>query len=676
MEVKMNCGKMIVMLTVLSLGAVIGYGDVLYKEITVVSPDSAAQGVTDFEVTFTLETAVPPPPPAGVPAESVTIGGISATSFDHPSQYTVTAVFDIPDSEPTGVKDVSVVFETPMDTLAYSMSGGFTVTEGVDAAPSITDQPESQLVLPGSLVTFTVAASGTGPLSYQWQKDGGDISGEIESSFMIGSTVESDAGGYLCVVSNAFGSVTSDTATLVVDENAYCDTYAIVDTGQVACYDDSDEITPPSEGQAFYGQDGQILGNQLSYTLSADTLTVYDNVTGLTWTQSPDIDDDGDIDVNDKLTMTEAMVYPDTLNAQNFGGYNDWRLPSIKELYSLMNFTGEDPSSYTGSDTSGLVPFIDTDYFGFGYGDTSADERIIDAQWASSTLYVSTTMGGNATMFGLNLADGRIKGYPVTGKVYYVYFVRGNTEYGVNHFVDNSDGTVSDRATGLMWGQNDSGVGLNWQESLAWVETLNNTNHFGYDDWRMPNVKELQSILDYTRSPDTTGSAAIDSVFNVTGITNEAGQADYPCFWSGTTHANGGDEPGGSGAYVAFGRAMGYWDDNWQDVHGAGAQRSDPKSGDPANWPTGHGPQGDAIRIYNYVRCVRDIHCGEGGYVSDLDGDFNADCYVNLLDVAKLGPEWLSTYEMSDLTLIAQNWLDCIDPDGPCIPLRVVNVRE
>jgi len=49
------------------------------------------------------------------------------------------------------------------------------------------------------------------------------------------------------------------------------------------------------------------------------------------------------------------------------------------------------------------------------------------------------------------------------------------------------------------------------------------------------------------------------------------------------------------------------------DVHGAGAQRSDPKVGDPANWPHGHGPQGDVIRIYNYVRLVRDAG-GATGY--------------------------------------------------------------
>jgi hypothetical protein len=41
------------------------------------------------------------------------------------------------------------------------------------------------------------------------------------------------------------------------------------------------------------------------------------------------------------------------------------------------------------------------------------------------------------------------------------------------------------------------------------------------------------------------------------------------------------------------------------DVHGAGCQRSDPKVGDPSQYPTGFGPQGDVIRIYNFVRCVR-----------------------------------------------------------------------
>ena len=41
------------------------------------------------------------------------------------------------------------------------------------------------------------------------------------------------------------------------------------------------------------------------------------------------------------------------------------------------------------------------------------------------------------------------------------------------------------------------------------------------------------------------------------------------------------------------------------DVHGAGCQRSDPKTGHASNYPDGHGPQGDAVRIQNHVRCVR-----------------------------------------------------------------------
>jgi hypothetical protein len=100
-------------------------------------------------------------------------------------------------------------------------------------------------------------------------------------------------------------------------------------------------------------------------------------------------------------------------------------------------------------------------------------------------------------------------------------------------------------------------------------------------------------------------------LFNSTSITNEAGQTDYPCYWSSTTHANWTDTPGAYGAYVAFGWAIGYMDDAWVDVRGMRAQRSDPKSGDPADYSTGNGPQGDAIRIYNYDRLIRDADFAE-----------------------------------------------------------------
>ena len=397
--------------------------------------------------------------------------------------------------------------------------------------------------------------------------------------------------------------------------------YPIVDTNQNVCYDEAIVMDCPMGGEAFYGQDAQFTGNTPSYTDNGDG-TVTDNVTGLMWQKSVDRNGDGNINAEDKLTYYEAIADVDNFS---LAGYTDWRLPTIKEAYSLILFSGQDVSGYTGTTGEGIEPFIDDDYFEFGYGDVEAGERLLEGQMATSSLYVTTTRG-EETMFGVNFVDGRIKGYGLETsfgggpKVFYVMYVRGNENYGINDFEDNKDGTISDNATGLMWSQDDSGAdapdGLNWEEALAYVEAKNVANYLGYSDWRLPNVKELQSILDYSRSPVTTNSAAIDPVFNATPITNEAGETDFAYYWSGTTHTNLTNHPGSAGAYVSFGRAMGYIDNAWTDVHGAGAQRSDPKVGDPAEYPTGFGPQGDAIRIYNMVRMVR------GGDVMETpDGD-------------------------------------------------------
>jgi len=578
------------------------------NQITAVNPDTAAQGTTDLLVTFTLDTDAPPAPPAGIPPTSVTIGTLSGSSVTHPSQYTVIAVFTIPADEPIGVKDVTVTFPIPQGgSLIFSKPSGFTVTPGGNMPPDVTLHPQSRTVPPGGSVIFSIIAAGTFPMEYQWQKNQLDIEAAIDSTYTIDPVNESDEGNYRCVVTNDYGSDTSDEAVLTVEYGPVSN-YPIVDTGQDICYNASTEIGSPGPGEPFNGQDAQYEGNQPDYTISGDGLTVLDNVTGLTWQRNPDTNDDGILDSDDKMSWTEIQSYPAILNSRNFGGYDDWRLPGIEELYSLIDFSGIDPSGYTGG-TSGLVPFIDTDYFDFVYGDENIGERIIDAQYWSSTEYVGTTMNGENTVFGVNFADGRIKGYPRdtgpggTPFTEFIRCVRGGEDYGINSFIDNDDDTVTDQATGLMWMREDSGEGLTWEEALAYAENL---EFAGYDDWRLPNAKELQSIVDYTRAPSITGTAALDPAFAATSIINEAGQLDYPFYWSGTTHVNWSDTPGAFGAYVAFGNAMGYMNGAWMDVHGAGAQRSDPKEGDPDDWPYGHGPQGDAIRIYNFVRCVRD----------------------------------------------------------------------
>lgn len=375
-------------------------------------------------------------------------------------------------------------------------------------------------------------------------------------------------------------------------------TYTIVDTGQSFCYAvDGSAIPCPTADAATFGQDGNYQGLQAAYLDNNDG-TVTDLNTGLMWTQ----------DYSNNVTWDEAQRLAEALS---IGGYDDWRVPTIKELYSLMDFSGASP----GNANDFYVPYLDTDVFNFDFGDTSNGERIIDAQYWSSTVYTSTTMNGDATAFGVNFADGRIKGYSTStprngqGSAHDVRFVRGNTAYGINDFMAEGE-IIIDKATGLQWMRYDAAYytedGLMpWADALQYCE---NSTIGGFDDWRLPDAKALQSIVDYSRSPDATNSAAIDPLFTVTSITNEAGAVDYPFFWTSTSHLDG-PRPGDRAVYISFGRALGNMEVNgasgWMDVHGAGAQRSDPKSGDPANFADGSGPQGDAIRIENAVRCVR-----------------------------------------------------------------------
>ncbi len=362
--------------------------------------------------------------------------------------------------------------------------------------------------------------------------------------------------------------------------------YPIVGTIQTGCWDGTgNKITAPALGAAFYGQDAQFTHTTPSYTKSSDGLTVKDEVTGLTWQKNYD---------SGIYYWGASQTVADNLNTQKYGGFSDWRLPTIKELYSLWN-------------ASNGWPWIDTKYFTITY---SSEQDLSRAIFWSSTKYTGvlgnvTSDGhgesaGDELAFGVNFGTGHIKAYTISsGAKHSVRCVRGNLSYGVNLFQNNNDGTISDLATGLMWPKADNGSGIDWEHALAYAQTQNKANYLGHNDWRLPNSKELQSLVDYTRSPYATNPAnvgpAINALFSCTGILNAVGKADYPFYWTSTSAIPNANGPYAYAWHVAFGLAD---NGSGEDLHGAGAVRFDRKT-----LGTGTGEVGGL----NYVRLVRTI---------------------------------------------------------------------
>src|SRR6266566_880957 len=105
------------------------------------------------------------------------------------------------------------------NSAGNATSNAATLTVNASAtAPSITTQPASQTVTVGQTATFTVVATGTAPLSYQWQKNGTAIIGAISATYTTPATTSADNGAqFVVVVSNVAGNVTSNAATLTVN---------------------------------------------------------------------------------------------------------------------------------------------------------------------------------------------------------------------------------------------------------------------------------------------------------------------------------------------------------------------------------------------------------------------------------------------------------------------------
>lgn len=443
--------------------------------------------------------------------------------------------------------------------------------------------------------------------------------------------------------------------------------YRINATGQVLCYDEQGNvIAAPAQGENLYGQDANYLrGVEMSFEDNGDG-TITDTNTGLMWQQTPPAEG---------MTWYQAKEYCENLE---FGGYDDWRMPTLKELFSISNF-------------SEGWPYIDREYFDLSSEHISKDEQY----WADNKYVGQTVEGRDDAAFGVNHVTGHIKAYPAGSQMggregrgqrppmdgdstmlgggrppmsngstmreggfrppmgqgedgqqrpemasggrpqgpppmggqggqgrpqdgqgeqgnpqggqggrpmmgnnpmaKQVRAVRGEV-YGQNNFVDNGDGTISDLATGLMWAKDDNAQGIEWVEALPYAE---GATLAGYSDWRLPNVKELQSIVDYSRAPSSSGvEAAIDPIFNCTPFVNEAGDDDYGYYWTGTSACFTRGRPFYFAWYVAFGRAV---NNRGADFHGAGAVRFDSKA------DNGTSVEGGEERYYNFVRLVRNI---------------------------------------------------------------------
>ena len=160
-----------------------------------------------------------------------------------------TSSLTISNAQPANAGAYSVVV-----TNAYGAVTSMVASLTINVPPSITLQPQSQTVAAGQPVSFSAAATGTDPLSFQWSLNGGPITGATNSTFSIASAQSADAGSYTVQVTNAWGVVTSAVAILTVNFppsiSAQPQDQSVI-AGQTASFSVSASGTPPLSYQWY-----------------------------------------------------------------------------------------------------------------------------------------------------------------------------------------------------------------------------------------------------------------------------------------------------------------------------------------------------------------------------------------------------------------------------------------
>jgi hypothetical protein len=237
--------------------------------------------------------------------------------------------------------------------------------------------------------------------------------------------------------------------------------------------------TFPDTGQTTVfraGDDGTYFsGCQPSYTDNGDG-TVTDNCTGLLWEQS----------VNPQaLTWPRAIDYCEALTV---AGHSDWRLPNIRELASIIDYGTFYPAMNTAfqfpdyawdswSGTSGATDSATAWYITFGEGGAREQDKAT-AKRAHCVVGVSVTLPDTRSS---------LEAYPGDD----TYYNSGCQP----SYTDNGDGTVNDNCTGLMWETADS-----FEYWTSGIDRCTGLVLGGHSDWRLPNIRELTSIIDYGRA--------------------------------------------------------------------------------------------------------------------------------------------------------------------------------
>ena len=232
----------------------------------------------------------------------------------------------------------------------------------------------------------------------------------------------------------------------------------------------------PDSGQLLsatltFGEDSDYTIYPLSLTDNGNG-TITDNVTGLMWQKV----DSGE------MTWDTAVV---TAASISLGGFTDWRLPGPMESLSIFDYERNPAlnSSYFQSNASGAAQYWWTNSF---YAN-------------DATRVWSTNAGGGV---GPHLKTQTISAGGASR--FHARYVRGAASTLSHNYYNTLDGTITDIDSGLMWTQSPS-ASLNWNGALLWADSLTTAGH---TDWRVPTVKELQSLIDITLASATTPANA------------------------------------------------------------------------------------------------------------------------------------------------------------------------